>query len=445
MRAVVVGAGISGLAAAYYLTKAGIETILVEKDRLGGVIRTDHEHGCVLEEGPDSFLASKPWALELIRELDLEDQVIGSNDSRRVIYLVKNSQLEPLPAGLMMMAPTRILPMARTRLLSWPTKIQMALEWFRARPKQMLDRSVAEFVTDHYGREALDYLAEPLLAGVYGGDVHELSARSVLPRFAEAEAQVGSLTRWAVRQRGSSGSLFKTLKSGLQTLVDRLAPRAGRIFQGCVEAVEPGWRVRIDGAWVEADAVVLACRAFQSARLVRPLEPRLSGLLDAIPYNPAMTVTLGYAKRDLQHPLNGFGFLVPQRERRALLACTWVNNKFDFRAPEDIAVLRGFCAPQTMDLDDESAVAAVRADLLRLMRVTGEPSFRKIARWPQSMPQYTVGHRERVSGIEELRRGLPGLYLAGNGYDGLGIPDCIRSGREAAKQISAAAAGPAAV
>src|SRR3984957_10404533 len=224
---VIVGGGISGLSAAYDLARAGIPHTLFEKQqRLGGVIQTLVENDCVLECGPDSFLAAKPDALALIKELGLEGEVIGSNDHQRTTHILKHGKLVPLPDGVMMIVPTRVMPMVKSDLLSWNTKIRMGLELLR-RPRRYPDRSVAEFVVDHFGQETLDYLAEPLLSGVYGGDPHALSANSVLPRFVEMEATKGSLGRAVMGTRPShGGSLFKTLASGLGPLIETLATYA---------------------------------------------------------------------------------------------------------------------------------------------------------------------------------------------------------------------------
>jgi oxygen-dependent protoporphyrinogen oxidase len=222
-KVVIIGGGISGLSTAYYLAKKGIASTLVERaPRLGGVIRTEVVDGCVLEQGPDSFISIKPWAMDLIRELGLEDQVIGSNDHLRVTYVVKKGRMVPLPDGLMLIVPTRIMPMVGTRLLSWPTKIRMGLEWFRGASNSAgQDRSVADFIRDHYGQDAVDYLAEPMLAGVYGGDPNKLSVGSVLGKFVELEAKFGSLTRGVLHERkqvarqAAGAPLFRTLKGGL--------------------------------------------------------------------------------------------------------------------------------------------------------------------------------------------------------------------------------------
>src|SRR6202050_2409183 len=230
-KVLIVGGGISGLSAAHYLNKAGIRPTLIEKSpHLGGVIRTTVQQGCLLEAGPDSFMAAKPWAMDLIRELGLADQVIGSKDHLRVTYILKNGKLVPLPDGLMMMVPTKILPLVGTRLLSWGTKIRMGLEFLRRPPKAPLaDRSVYDFLLDHYGQESIDYLAEPLLAGVYGGDPRQMSVNSVLARFVDLEAKYGSLTRGALaepRPKNPGGSFLQTLKGGLGQLIEALRPSA---------------------------------------------------------------------------------------------------------------------------------------------------------------------------------------------------------------------------
>ena len=443
MKVVIVGGGISGLAASYYLTKAGIASTLIEKEaRVGGVVQTDHFDGCVLERGPDSFLSVKPAAMDLIREVGLAGDVISSNDHLRKTYILRHGRLVPLPDGLMMVIPTKLMPTAKSPLLGWGTKIRMGLEYFR-RPRQraMADRSVAEFLSDHYGQETVDYLGEPLLAGVYGGDPRQLSVTSVLPRFAELETKYGSLTRGVLaarRKAGPSGPLFQTLRGGLSTLVDAVRARAGDVLHAEVETIERaggGWRVRAGGEWIDCDQVVLAVRAFQAAALVSAIEPALAAELDQIPYASSMTLALGYARSAVKHPLNGFGFLVPARERSFLLACTWVGTKFSYRVPQNMALLRCFMTGDALGASDEQVVRLAREDLKRIMGVDAEPAFARISRWPRAMAQYVVGHNERVRRIRERSAALPGLHLAGNAYSGIGIPDCIRTGREAAEAI----------
>jgi protoporphyrinogen/coproporphyrinogen III oxidase len=423
-KALIIGGGISGLSAAYYLSKAGIRpTLLERKPRVGGVIQTSVQQGCVLEEGPDGFMAAKPWAMNLIRELGLAEQVIGSNDHSRITYIVRNGKLIPMPEGLMMMVPTKILPLAETRLLSWGAKIRMGLEIFRQPHGPQPDRSVYEFLLDHYGEESIDYLAEPLLAGVYGGDPRQMSANSVLARFVEIESKYGSLTRGALaapRPQSPGGSFLQTLKGGLGQLIEALRPRAD-VVQADVESVEEtagGFRVRAGGDWLEAEHVVVATPAGCAAPILQPLQPELASLLAGI-----------------DHPLIGHGFLVPKKERKYIFGCTWVGNKFDYRVPANMVVLRCFLGADAMPLTDEALVDAARADLHGIMGIEAEPVFHNIARWPNSMAQYTVGHEKRVARIEELVQAIPGLYLAGNAYHGIGIPDCVRMGQEAATKI----------
>ncbi len=449
-RVIIVGGGITGLSAAYELARAGLPFTLVERSpRLGGVIQTERIHGCLVETGPDSFLAEKPWALELIRELGLADQVIGSNDHERVTYVLKRGRLRPLPDGLMMMVPTRLWPVATSSLLSLRTKVRMATEWFHRSRRAGQDRPVADFVAEHYGREAVDYLAEPLLAGVYGGDPSRLGVAAVLPRFLELERRYGSLTRGllALRRKGAFrrlGPLFQTLRDGMGRLIETLAQSIDRwaeILQAeakTVERIGGGYRLRVDGEWLETAHLLLACPAWEAARLLRNLDVELATLLETIPYTSSITVSLGYVKSVLPRMPRGFGFLVPGRERRGLVACTWVSGKFAYRVPPEMFLMRCFLGGDGLLESDEGEITAlVREELARILNVNAEPSFVRVARWPRSMAQYTVGHRDRVRAVRDRLALWPGLLLAGNAYEGIGVPDCVRSGREAALQIVA--------
>jgi protoporphyrinogen/coproporphyrinogen III oxidase len=448
----IIGGGISGLSAAYYLSKAGISSTLIEaRPRLGGVIQTERIDDCVVEAGPDSFLSIKPWAMDLLRELGLESEVIGSNDHQRKTFIRRHGRMVELPDGVQMLVPTKLLPMAQSPLVSWPTKFRMALEYFRrpgASPDR--DRSVAEFIEDHYGREAVDYLAEPLLAGIYGGDPGELSVASVLPRFVELERKYGSLTRGVLAERRAvkapRAPLFRTLRGGLGCMVEAVSRAvAGHttFVQHPVEIVErteSGFRLRAAGDWLDAQHVILACEAHRAAPLTSALDGPVSAVLGSIGYSSSMTVALGFDRSAVRDQMYGFGFLVPKRERRKLLACTWVGNKFPNRVPESLALLRCFLGgvggEATMAETDGAVLAAVREELRDMAAITAEPLFSRVYRWPRSMAQYTVGHGERVRELEARLRSIPGLLVAGNAYHGIGVPDCIRMGKEAAEQIA---------
>ncbi len=443
MKVGIVGGGISGLACAYYLQRAGIEAVVFDPSP-GGLIGTTQVEGCTLETGPESWLGSKPWAEQLIRELGLGDQIQGSNDARRRTYVLRNGRFVRLPEGLQMVVPTRLMPVLTTQLFGGGTKLRMATEVFR-NPKVWPDRSVSEFVTDHFGHEAVDYLAEPLLAGVYGGSPDALSAVSVLPKFVEYEQRFGSVVVGALREKRkpAAESVFKSLRNGMGTLIDELRQRA-TVVPARVESIQPRtrsmdeasgdgdeWRIFADGEWHGFDRIVLCCGANASAPLVGPVDARAGELLDSIPYTGSAIWTFGYRREDVPHALDAFGFLVPKPERETIMACTWVATKWLGRVPGDKAVLRCFAT------DPNASEEAMRADLRKLMGVTAEPLFALCHRWPDTMPQYTVGHTWRVAELESRILPIRGLHLAGNAYHGVGIPDCVRGAKQAAERIAA--------
>jgi oxygen-dependent protoporphyrinogen oxidase len=441
-KVVIIGGGISGLSTAHYLTKAGVHATLIEaRTRLGGVVQTEQIAGCTIEAGPDSFLSTKPAALELIREVGLADQVIGSNDHLRVTFVKRNGRLVPLPDGLTMMVPTKVLPLLTTPLLSLGTKVRMGLELLRAPKPRADDESVADFVREHYGQEAVDYLAEPLLSGVYGGDPRELSVQAVLPRFVELASKHGSLTRGVLASRAlspkqqSPAPLFRTLKGGLGDLVNVLAIPYTRSRVETIERAGAGYRVKLDGDWMDADHVVVACEGHNASGLLGAIDGRSGELVSSVGYNSSTIVALVFDARDFTQMPKGFGFLVPKKERRRLVACTWVGTKFAHRVPAGRVVARCFLGDS--DGPDESVIQAAVEELRELAGVTAVPVETRVSRWPRAMAQYRVGHLARMSELEARLAAIPGLHVAGNAYSGIGIPDCIRMGRAAAEKIVA--------
>ena len=458
-RIAIIGGGISGLAAAFALEErrragAPLEYVLYESSpRLGGVVRTERVEGCVIEAGPDSFLTEKSWAADLCRTLGLGDQLMSSNDGDRKTYILVHGRLVLIPDGLMFMVPTKLLPTVLSPLFSVKTKLRMAREWFHPPRAADGDESVASLVERHYGRELVDRLADPLLSGIYGGEASSLSVRAVLPRFAEMERTHGSLGRalLAARKPMSQAArqpqrpLFASLKNGMQQLVDALLSRLSRsrllinmpIDQLRAEA--HGWRVSAGAKADSFDGVILATPAHSAAKLLSPCSAALANELGGIAYSSSITVGLGYGRQVRQSLPPGFGFLVPASEGRHMLAATFVHNKFPCRAPEDRALLRCFIggahADQVWQLSDGELVGLVREDLEEILRLRAEPVFARVYKWKAAMAQYGVGHLDRLERIERLRRPLPNLALAGNAYRGIGVPDCIRSGSEAAIEV----------
>jgi oxygen-dependent protoporphyrinogen oxidase len=459
-RIAIIGGGISGLAAAYELEekrRAGLEVeyVLFESsNRLGGVLRTESIDGCVVEAGPDSFVTEKPWAADLCRSLGLGDQLIGSNDADRKTYILTRGRLVEMPDGLMFMVPTKILPTGLSSLFSWATKLRMAKELFHPPRAVDHDESVAAFVERHYGSEMVDRLADPLLSGVYGGEAASLSVRAVLPRFAEMERTHGSLGRamLAARKKMPSGRgkaappLFTSLKQGMQqmaeTVTARLRPES-LLRNAPVDAIQPeagGWVISAGLNSDHFDSVIVALPASRAANVIRIASPELSQELAAIQYSSSITVGLGYDDEVRKSLPPGFGFLVPRSEHKQLLAATFVHNKFPHRAPEDRALLRCFFAGSNADnvwgLTDDQIIGTVRNELQQIVGLRGEPIFARVYKWKSAMAQYGVGHLERLERIERIRQQLPGLVLAGNAYRGIGVPDCVRSGRDAAVKLT---------
>jgi oxygen-dependent protoporphyrinogen oxidase len=482
MRTAIIGGGIAGLAAAYELEQARragkkVEYTLFEsRDRLGGSLSSEVVDGAVLERGPDSFLTEKPAAAELCRELGLGAELTPSNDADRKTYIVVRNRLVPLPDGLMFLVPTKLIPTALSRLFSLKTKIRMGLELLHPPRPSSQDESVAALVERHFGRETVDRLADPLLSGIFGGDSAQLSARTVLPRLVEMENEYGSLTRGMLaahrrmrayaknsaqrtaRPANVKGSataartIFTAMRGGMNQLVDaltaRLDPASVRLSTPVsgLEKTANGWKVVAGGKSKVYDAVILATPAWAAGELLGRIDPQLAEELRGIPYSSSITINLIYDETQLGRLPDGFGFLVPVVEGRSMLACTFVHRKFLGRTPPGKAVLRAFLGGMKnealMAASDETLLATVRRELSeilgeKVLSASAEPLHAQVSRWPRAMAQYAVGHQERMVRIHARVAALPGLQLAGNAYDGIGIPDCIRLGRRAAKELLA--------
>ncbi|HEV2135737.1 MAG TPA: protoporphyrinogen oxidase [Terracidiphilus sp.] len=484
MRIAIIGGGIAGMAAAFELEKARaagaeIEYALFEaRERLGGSLASEVVDGAVIERGPDSFLTEKLAAAELCRELGLGSDLIPSNDAARKTYVVIRNRLVALPDGLMFLVPTKLIPTALTPLFSFSTKARMALELLHPpRPNNTDDESVAALVERHYGAEAVDRLADPLLAGIYGGDAAQLSARTVLPRLVEMESKYGSLTRGMLAAHremragahsspGANGharpagqqpqrSLFTALRGGMQQLVDaisaRLDPDAIKLSTPAKSiARDPdGWRIDAGGFVRIYDALVVASPAWAAGELLGQVDAELAAELSGIPYSSSITVNLVYDEARLGPLPEGFGFLVPPSEGRAMLACTFVHRKFLGRTPPGKAVFRAFLGGMKNEAlladPDAALIAVVRRELREILGEkvfgqAGDPEHAQVSRWRRAMAQYAVGHKQRMERIAARVAALPNLHLVGNAYDGIGVPDCIRLGRQAARELAAAAA-----
>ncbi len=469
-RIVVIGGGISGLAAAHRLTERRAsenfsrEILLLEgSGRLGGIIRTHRRDGFLLEGGPDSFISEKPEALALAERVGISNQLIETNTAHRRSFIVRSGKLHPVPEGFQLLAPSRFRPFVTSGIFSWSGKARMALDLLlpkRAAANGSDDESLAQFVRRRFGQEALERIAQPMVGGIYTADPEQLSLRATMPRFLEMEKAHRSLIRamWRARRKqsveaslGTSGarySLFLSFKEGLQTLADAVAtklPETSVRLHTSVVALQydeaaQRWKIRTGAnETIEADAVCLALPTYAAANLLRDVDGQLADELDSIPYASTATVNLAYRREDVPHALDGFGFVVPVIERRATLACTFSSVKFSHRAPEGYVLLRAFVGgalqPENFMLDEDCMLAAVREDLRILLGIEKAPIFSLIEKWPRSMPQYHLGHIDKVARINSRLSPFPTLKLAGNAYGGAGIPDSIRSGEKAADEI----------
>ncbi len=455
---VIIGGGISGLAAAYRLqTEAAgrLSWQLIEASpRFGGKIVTKRADGFVIEGGPDSVIAQKPWALELMRELGLSDRLLPSNDESGGTWVLHGGQRSLVPAGLQLLSPESWRDFFNSPLMTWRAKLRFALERWVPRRRDENDESVAKFVRRRFGAGALWSLAEPLLAHVHAADIERMSLQATYPRLADLETRFGSVHRGVAalraKQRASGQAktpVFWTLKGGLTELVEALVERldSASLTAGVravsLRRMEDDWAVRLDdGREITARVVLLATPSTVAADLLGQFEASLVERLRTFRQASMATLSLAYRVSDIPPAPRGFGFFVPRQERSAVLAGSWTSTKFDHRAPSGFVLLRIFLGgdggdggQSVLQLDDEAVVAAVLEDLETLLGLTSQPILTRLTRWPRGYPQYDVGHRSRVQDLEAALP--PGLLVAGSAYHGVGLPDCIRSGTEAARRI----------
>ncbi len=467
-RAVVLGAGITGLSAAYAIGRAKPEveiTVLEARDRIGGNIVTERASGFLIDGGPDSFLRTKPEAVQLCKELGLEDDLISPSEDAKKVYLVQNGKLVQMPAGMALAVPTRLGPMLRTPLMGLTAKARMLGDFLVSPRDSDEDESIENFVARRFGRRAAEKVASPLLGGIYAGDVSQLSINSTFPQLVALEKKHGSLIlglmkaqasmrgaptgtlsavkTWLSTPLASAPSPFYSLRGGMGSLIRALAERAPRVRTSTaaerVEAVGTGFKVHLPGGQsVPADAVIVATPAHVAAEILpSAFEQELAG----IPYLSTATVFFAYPKAKLGRELDGMGFVVPRGEAK-ILAGTWVSSKWAGRAPADSVLMRAFLGGARGDVDveassDETLVAIAAEELSRIMGQLPEPLFTRVYRYHRANPQPVVGHGARLERIDELLRAAPGLAFAGAAYRGVGIPDCVRQGREAAARVLA--------
>ncbi len=474
-RVVVIGGGLSGLVVANRLRESAqaarrpAEVVVLEaKDRVGGAIWTERRDGFTLEGGPDSFITNKPWGVDLCRRLGLEDQLIETDPSHRRSFVVHRGRLAPIPEGFALMTPNRLLPLLASPILSIRGKLRLLAEALIPRRQGDADESLASFVRRRLGREALDRLVQPLVGGIYTGDPANLSIKATLPQFPTMERECGGLIRAAWRNRGSdkvrrgeaeaSGArygMFVSLADGMGALPRALAGAlpAGSVRTGSVvrrisrAPGGAGWLVEpLDGPPIEAAAVVATTEAHATARMIDAVDPALALQLRAIPYASSIIVNIAYRRDQVQHPLDGFGVVAPTIESRSILAASFLNVKFPQRAPAGTVLFRVFIGgatqPELFDLNDDGVLEIVARELGDLLGVHGEPILTRIDRHARSMPQYTLGHLERVEAIRRQAARHPNLFLAGIAFDGIGIPDCVRAAESTADAVTTALANP---
>jgi protoporphyrinogen/coproporphyrinogen III oxidase len=439
---IIIGGGIAGLAAAYELTIRRIPFVLLEAtDRLGGLIQTEHADGFTIDAGADSILVQKPAALQLCEELGLASGLLTTTPPRTA-FVLKRSRLHPLPSLGVLGIPTNLSALAKYDLLGTAARLRVALEPFVPR-RPRSDESVASFFRRRFGRAAVDLIADPLLGGIHAGDVTKLSMPSVFPRLTEAEQKPGGVIRNLARTSSTAeDGLFRALPGGMGELVaaiERHLPvDAVRLRTPVVELVRtaPGWRIQTEREPIDGDAVIIAAPAHAAAKMLARIDPPAAGFCASVAYVSTVSVSLGFRRSDIAHPLVGSGFVVARKYNDLrITASTWVSSKWTNRAPAEQVLLRAFLGgahdPAAIDLTDDDLVGATMRDLA-VVGISGAPTLTRVVRWRNAGAQHTVGHRGRMAGLASRLRRLPGLFVTGSGYHSIGIPDCVAHGRQIA-------------
>ena len=470
---VIVGGGISGLSSAFFMMEEAkkhsiaIRCTVVERDaRWGGKILTNRLPTLLIEGGPDSFLTSKPWAMDLCRTLGLEDQLISTVVGNNRTFSLSRGALRELPQGLLAFRPQRIDTLVSGGLLSWVGLLRMGAERYWPKSSRgQTEETLGSFFRRRFGTAAFDYLIEPLVAGIYAGDADELSLEATFPRFKELEQEYGSVIKGmrvaqakakakvgvSPKPSSSASSLFVTLRNGLgtltETLIQRLTGEGVHLMTGCgCREVQPSlqnkekFSVLLDNETsLDADAVILATPAFRTAQMICHLEPQVASLLEDIPYTSTATISLAYPKEAVESRIQGYGFVVPRKEKRPLLACTWTSLKWTNRSQKGEILIRCYVGGRgredILECEDAQLVDVVRQELQSIIGLDSPPNYTEVHRWVRGMPQYVVGHQARVAKIEDLLSSRPTLRICGAGLYGIGIPDCIREGNRVAESL----------
>ncbi len=448
----IIGGGISGLACAYELGRSSVDFLLLEKQkRLGGTVRTERVDDFILDTGPDAFLTQKPAAVGLCKEIGLESRLIPTNPAERNVFVLHRGALHPLPEGMVLTVPTRILPFVSSSLFSPLGKLRMGLELFVPPRRDDGEESIGSFVERRLGREALERLAEPLLAGIHSGTPDRLSMDKLFPRFVALEKKHGSLIRGMRKMRpkrgkGSSETMFMSLAGGMVELVEALRERLP------VESILYGQKVcrlsrdgrhyraeTTSGETFRADAVVLSMPLHATRGITESLSTELSSALANHRSVSTAIVFLAFPKGGVRHPLNGYGFVVPASEGRRIAAGTFISTKFPNRSPESHVLMRAFLGgardPAVLTLADDELIELARTELGEILGGLPTPTLSRIYRWDNGTPQVEVGHGEKLARLDRILEEFPGLQIVANGLRGVGIPDCIADGRRAAREI----------